>query len=451
MEKKLYPLKFIPVASRRPWGGNALVSELGKRFVECDEDGNEVPVPSDELIGESWELADMGIEDSVVANGWLAGNTISEIMETYLERVVGEDVYNYYGRQFPLLIKFLDINDKLSVQVHPDDEVAAERYDSLGKAEIWYVMDAKPGAKMYCGFTREVSAQEFYDRCHNGTVEEILNVIEPRKGDVIYITPGTVHAADGGLLIAEIQESSDMTFRLYDWGREFNPATARKTHLDEAIDVIDYRAFDAGLYRKGPLWGEEASHQPCRAAMCSCGCGEDCDCGCQDGGECHCEEEGHECHCQGHHHHHEEGSVVETLVESPQFNVSKLNLSDPLHIYTEKFESFIVYICLEGAASVQIPSVKENGEAFMDNYEFAKGETILVPAEMPDFYLVPRDRSTLLLEAVTRPVEEQDQYIDPDTEAFLENEDYEGLEDDCCEEHHSGSSPLGFFGSGHIS
>lgn len=449
MEKKLYPLKFIPVASRRPWGGNALVSELGKRFVECDEDGNEVPVPSDELIGESWELADMGIEDSVVANGWLAGNTISEIMETYLERVVGEDVYNYYGRQFPLLIKFLDINDKLSVQVHPDDEVAAERYDSLGKAEIWYVMDAKPGAKMYCGFTREVSAQEFYDRCHNGTVEEILNVIEPRKGDVIYITPGTVHAADGGLLIAEIQESSDMTFRLYDWGREFNPATARKTHLDEAIDVIDYRAFDAGLYRKGPLWGEEASHQPCRAAMCSCGCGEDCDCGCQDGGECHCEEEGHECHCHGHNHHHEEGGVVETLVESPQFNVSKLNLSDPLHIYTEKFESFIVYICLEGAASVQIPSVKENGEAFMDNYEFAKGETILVPAEMPDFYLVPRDRSTLLLEAVTRPVEEQDQYIDPDTEAFLENEDYEGLEDDCCEEHHSGSSPLGFFGSGH--
>ena len=451
MEKKLYPLKFIPVASRRPWGGNALVSELGKRFVECDEDGNEVPVPSDELIGESWELADMGIEDSVVANGWLAGNTISEIMETYLERVVGEDVYNYYGRQFPLLIKFLDINDKLSVQVHPDDEVAAERYDSLGKAEIWYVMDAKPGAKMYCGFTREVSAQEFYDRCHNGTVEEILNVIEPRKGDVIYITPGTVHAADGGLLIAEIQESSDMTFRLYDWGREFNPATARKTHLDEAIDVIDYRAFDAGLYRKGPLWGEEASHQPCRAAMCSCGCGEDCDCGCQDGGECHCEEEGHECHCHGHNHHHEEGGVVETLVESPQFNVSKLNLSDPLHIYTEKFESFIVYICLEGAASVQIPSVKENGEAFMDNYEFAKGETILVPAEMPDFYLVPRDRSTLLLEAVTRPVEEQDQYIDPDTEAFLENEDYEGLEDDCCEDHHSGSSPLGFFGSGHIS
>lgn len=430
MEKKLYPLKFIPVASKRPWGGHDLVGKLGKKFVESDDEGNQVEVPSDELIGESWELADMGIEDSVIANGWLAGNTIGDLMETYLERIVGEDVYNYYGRQFPLLIKFLDINDKLSVQVHPDDQVAGERYDSLGKAEIWYVMDAKPGAKMYCGFTREVSAQEFYDRCHNGTVEEILNVINPRKGDVIYITPGTVHAADGGLLIAEIQESSDMTFRLYDWGREFNPETARKTHLDEAIDVIDYRAFDQGLYRKGPLWGDETSNLPCKASECDCG-----------------EED---CHCHDHDHHTVTG-CVETLVESPQFNVTKLNLSDPLHIYTEKFESFIIYICLEGAASIQIPSVNDNGGSYMENYEFAKGETILVPADMPDFYLVPRDVTTVLLEAVTRPAEVPDEYIDPETEAFLENEDYEGLENEDASpesEDEAGASPLGFFGAG---
>ena len=434
MEKKLYPFKFIPVASRRPWGGNALVNDLGKKFVEVDSDGNECVLGSDVLIGESWELADMGIEDSVVAEGWLAGNTISELMETYLERLVGENVYNYYGRQFPLLIKFLDINDKLSVQVHPDDEVAAERYDSLGKAEIWYVMDAKPGAKMYCGFTRDMTAQEFYDRCKNGTVEEVLNVIYPKKGDVIYITPGTVHAADGGLLIAEIQESSDMTFRLYDWGREFNPATARQTHLEEAIDIIDYRPFDAGLYRKGPRWGDEASNSPCKAHECDC-----------HDEECHCHDHEHECHC---HDHKDEGGIVETLVESPQFNVTKLHLSDPLHIYTEKFESFIIYICLEGGASVQVPSTKENGEAYMMNYEFAKGETILIPAELPDFYLVPRDRSTLLLEAVTRPAEDLDEYIDLSTEAFLDNEDYEGLEDGAFDDEPSapeGSSPLNFF------
>ena len=399
MEKKLYPLKFVPIPSRRPWGGSALVKDLGKHFVECDEDGNETVLGEDVLIGESWELADMGIEDSVVENGWLAGNTISEIMETYLERIVGENVYNYYGRQFPLLIKFLDINDKLSVQVHPDDEVGAERYDSLGKTEIWYVMDAKPGAKVYAGFNREVSAQEFYDRCHNGTVEEIMNVIYPKAGDAIFVTPGTVHAADGGILIAEIQESSDMTFRLYDWGREFNPATARKLHLEEAIDLIDYNAFDQGLYRKGPLWGEEASTEPCHKGECE-------------------------------EHTHDEGKVVETLVECPQFNVSKLTLTDPLHIYTEKFESFIIYICIDGAASIQVPGVDENGKECMQNYDFAKGETILVPAEMPDFYLVPKEKSTVLLEAVTRPVEAMDEYIDPETEAFLDDEDYEGLEDE---------------------
>ena len=399
MEKKLYPLKFVPIPSRRPWGGNALVKDLGKHFVECDEDGNETVLGEDVLIGESWELADMGIEDSVVENGWLAGNTISELMETYLERIVGENVYNYYGRQFPLLIKFLDINDKLSVQVHPDDEVGAERYDSLGKTEIWYVMDAKPGAKVYAGFNREVSAQEFYDRCHNGTVEEIMNVIYPKAGDAIFVTPGTVHAADGGILIAEIQESSDMTFRLYDWGREFNPATARKLHLEEAIDLIDYNAFDQGLYRKGPLWGEEASVEPCHKGECE-------------------------------EHTHDEGKVVETLVECPQFNVSKLTLTDPLHIYTEKFESFIIYICIDGSASIQVPGVNEKGEECMQSYDFAKGETILVPAEMPDFYLVPKDKSTVLLEAVTRPVEAIDEYIDPETEAFLDDEDYEGLEDE---------------------
>lgn len=434
MEKKLYPFKFIPVASRRPWGGSALVRELGKNFVECDEEGNEVPVGEDALIGESWEIADMGIEDSVLSNGWLAGNTISELMETYLERVVGEDVYKYYGRQFPLLIKLLDINGKLSVQVHADDEIAAERYDSLGKSELWYVVETKPGAKMYVGFNKEMTAQEFYDRCHAGTVEEVLNVLEPKKGDVLYIPAGTVHAADAGLLIVEIQESSDITFRLYDWGRELDPATAREMHLEEAIDLIDYRPFDSGLYRKGPLWGDEASYEPCHVTECRCG------------DECHC---GHEHH---HHHHSDKGQVAETLVESAQFNVTKINLTDPLHIYTEKFETFIVYVCVEGAASVQVPSTDGKGQACMDNYEFAKGETIMIPADMPDFFLVPRDRETVLLEAVTRPVDDQDSYIDPDTEAFLEGEDYEGLEDGLLDDDEeemgpSGASPFGFFGS----
>ena len=411
-------MKFIPIASKRPWGGNALVNDLGKEFVVCDDDGNETVLSADEQIGESWEIADMGFEDSVVGNGWLAGNTIGELMETYLERIVGEKVYNHYGRQFPLLVKFLDIKGRLSVQVHPDDEIAAERYDALGKDEIWYVMEAESGSKIYAGFNKDMTAQELYDRCLDGSVEEVLNVIYPKKGDVLHITPGTVHAAEGGLLIAEIQESSDMTFRLYDWGREFNPETARPTHLEEAIDIIDYRRFNESNYHG-----------------------------------CTCHGEGHECGCSDHRHDAEQ--VVEVFVESPQFNVSRIRLTDPLHIYTEKFGTFIIYVCIEGAASVQVPSVTEAGEACMENYEMRKGETILIPADMPDFYLVPRDKSTVLLEAVTCPVDELDNYIDPDTEAFLEDEDYEGLEDGVFEDdsddmpqNQSGASPFGFFGSG---
>lgn len=370
MEKKLYPVKFIPIPSKRVWGGDSLIKALGKNFVEVDSDGNEVALTTADRIGESWEIADMGEQDSVISEGWLAGNTISEFMETYLDRIVGENVYEYFGRQFPLLIKFLDIREKLSVQVHPDDEVAIERYDSLGKAEIWYVMDAAPDAKVYMGFKRETSAQELYDRCQNGTVDEILNVIHPKKGDSIFIAPGTVHAAEGGILIAEIQESSDMTFRLYDWGREFNPATARTMHLAEAIDVIDYGKWDESNWK------------------------------------------------------HPDGTAIQELVKRPEFSVNKMLLKEALKVSTEKYGSFIIYICPEGEASVQVP-VKGG----MENYILKEGETILIPEEVQDFYLVPRDKDTILLEAMVEKREERDDYINPDTEPYLEGEDYESKEE----------------------
>ena len=380
--KQLYPLKFIPIPSKRVWGGSNLIKKLGKEFYEADENGNERKLTADEAIGESWEIADMGAQDSVVANGWLAGNTISELMETYLDRIVGEDVYDRYGRQFPLLIKFLDIQNKLSVQVHPDDEVAEQRYDSLGKSEIWYVLDAAEGAKVYAGFNREISAQELYDRCHNGTVEEVLNVLHPKKGDAIRIVPGTIHAADGGLLIAEIQESSDLTFRLYDWGREFNPKTARKMHLDEAIDLINYSKFDDSLFIKGPLWGDE------------------------------CKTDG----------------PVRELAKCPQFTVNEMKVSAPLQISKEKFNGFIIYMCIEGGASIQVSVPDGKGGKTTESTEVRKGDTVLVPADMPDFFIVPTERDTLLLEAMVERQEEVDSYINPDTEPYLEGEDYEGID-----------------------
>ena len=124
----------------------------------------------------------MGFEDSVVEEGWLAGNSISDVMETYLERVVGEQVYNSYGRQFPVLIKYLNVEGKMSVHVHPDDEIAAERYDSLGKSEMWYIVDAKPGAKVYMGFNKAMTAQELYDRCISGTIEEVYEPYLIKEG-----------------------------------------------------------------------------------------------------------------------------------------------------------------------------------------------------------------------------------------------------------------------------
>ncbi len=382
-KKQLYPLKFIPIPSKRVWGGSDLISKMHKEFVEADENGEEHKLTTADSIGESWEIADMGAQDSVIANGWLAGNTISEVMETYLDRIVGEDVLSRYGRQFPLLIKFLDVQNKLSVQVHPNDEVAGQRYDSLGKSEIWYILDASPDAVIYAGFNRDMTAQELYDRCHKGTVDETLNVIHPRKGDSLHIVPGTIHAADGGILVAEIQESSDLTFRLYDWGREFNPKTARKMHLEEAIDIINYKKFDESVYRKGPLWGAEQTPK--------------------------------------------EKGPVNQLVKCPEFTVSEIDVKAPLKISTEHSGSFIIYICVNGKCAIQVPT--EGGKS-LETTEVSKGDTVLIPADMPDFTILPMAQDTLLLEAMVEPYEEPDSYIDPNTEPFLEGEDYEGLDKD---------------------
>lgn len=204
--------------------------------------GKKFPVSEGNPIGESWELADVAGVSSVVANGHLAGKTIAELVRSFPERLLGQ------GRvwdRFPLLVKYLNIENKLSVQVHPDDTLALRRYGSLGKAEVWFILDAGPQSAVYLGFNRDVTPSEFREACKNGTADRLLNVIHPRRGDMIFIKPGTVHAADGGLVVCEIQEPSDLTFRLYDWGRELNPATAREMHLDEALDIIDYRKYSA--------------------------------------------------------------------------------------------------------------------------------------------------------------------------------------------------------------
>jgi Phosphomannose isomerase len=338
--KKLYPIKFVPEPRERVWGGDYLVKKLKKDF------DAEI---SSKKIGESWELWSLFGESSVIENGFLKGNTLDELIEIYLGDAIGEGVFNYYKGEFPLLIKILDIKDRLSVQVHPNDEIAMERENSFGKAEIWYVMDAEPTAKVYMGFKKDVTPTEFYERCKNETVEEIMNVYTPKKGDCIYIEPGCVHAAGYGLVIAEIQQSSDITYRLYDWGRENNPKTARKMDLEEAIDIIDYKK-----YVKEKFYFEQVT-----------------------------------------------GSKM--LVDNKHFIVKTLDLTEQIRIIPSLINSFIIYICTRGEAQFKM----NNG----DTYDIKAGETIFIPAAMEDFVIHPIKGNPMLLETYVPQVEDEDNYL----------------------------------------
>lgn len=379
---KLYPIKFIPDARERIWGGDYLAQVLNKNF---DEDS------IGKAIGESWEMWSLYGGSSTVQNGFLAGNTLDELMEIYLGDLVGENVYSYYNGEFPLLVKILDIKDKISVQVHPGNELAMERENSYGKAELWYIMDAKPGAKLYVGFNKDVTPVELYEKCKDGTVTDLLNCFTPQKGDCVYIQPGCIHSAEGEVVIAEIQQSSDISYRLYDWGREDNPKTARKMDLEEAIDVIDYSRFDKEKYYFSKVTGN----------------------------------------C--------------TVADTSNFIVKTIELTEPVRVEPALTGSFIVYTCVQGEAAI---STNDGIE-----YTLQKGETILIPAAMEDFQLLPLAQDTRLLETqMPQIADDPDLYLnydEPEDEAhgsyketYSPDEDYDDeCGDDCCGEHsHPGES-----------
>jgi mannose-6-phosphate isomerase len=364
MVKKLYPLKFQPILKTKIWGGNRLAKEYSKH-----------PGPEEEIdlshIGESWEIADLGDESNVVSEGFLAENSLFDLLETYLGDLVGDKVFEMYNLQFPVLVKLLDISKDISVQVHPDDEIALERYDNYGKEEFWHILDADESARIYLGFKRKVTAAEFYDKCKDGTVVQLLNEIRPRKGDNFHIKPGTVHSAAGGIRLVEIQQPSDITFRLYDWEREFDPKTAREMHLEEAIDCIDYSASNLSSL----VIPTDTTRGP--------------------------------------------------LVESDNFIISAVDLQESRHIYTERYDSFIIYVCTHGSASFQ---VMEEGKKV--SYDISKGGTILIPASLDDFFIVPLEKDTLLLEVWLRPAEAVDDYIDEHVSADCGDSDFDFDEED---------------------
>ncbi len=223
------PIRFNPIFKERPWGGKKLKSVLHKN------------IPSGKT-GESWEISAVSQNYSEVAEGYFKGWHLNELLEQFKESLSGRSVYQKFGNSFPLLIKYIDANDDLSIQVHPDDEMAAKHHQSFGKNELWHIIQADPGAVLYIGFKEGVDEEQYLKHLEQGTLEEILNKIEVKTGDTYYIPAGTVHAIGKGILLGEIQQTSDITYRIYDWNRPGLDGKPRELHTEKALKAIKFDA-----------------------------------------------------------------------------------------------------------------------------------------------------------------------------------------------------------------
>lgn len=321
MKNELHLLKFTPILKEKVWGGEKLGSILNKNSDRKD-------------IGESWEVSDVKGNTSVVTNGVLKGKDLKELITTYKSELVGTSVYNNFGDKFPLLIKFIDAKKPLSVQVHPNDIVAKERHDSFGKTEMWYVMQADEKASLISGFQKEVSPKEYVHHLENKSLTEILNFDEVAKGDVYFIPAGRVHAIGAGVLLAEIQQTSDITYRIYDWDRPNADGTYRQLHIDEALDTIDYAVKDSykSMYSK-------------------------------------------------------EKNTSSEIVSCPYFTTNILPVDGLVTVEHADKDSFVIYMCVAGKVTF----------SYQDQTEVLEmGETLLVPASIKEFTIASKESSELL-------------------------------------------------------
>ena len=233
MNEHLYPLKFKTIFKDKIWGGDKIKTLLEKDFS---------PLPN---CGETWEISGVKSDVSIVSNGVLSGKSLAEILENYKEELVGKSVYERFGDTFPLLIKFIDANEDLSIQVHPNDELAKKRHDSFGKTEMWYVIQADEGSSLISGFNQKVDKEKYLKKFNAGHLTDILNKEKVAAGDVFFLPAGRVHTIGKGLLIAEIQQTSDITYRIYDFDRLDDKGQKRELHVEEALDAIDFKHYDS--------------------------------------------------------------------------------------------------------------------------------------------------------------------------------------------------------------
>tara|TARA_R110002050_G_scaffold118467_3_gene235876 strand:- start:300 stop:1271 length:972 start_codon:yes stop_codon:yes gene_type:complete len=309
MNKLLYPIKFTPILKDKIWGGQKLKTILNKN--------SELP-----NIGESWEISDVQGNTSMVSNGSLKGQSLKQLLDTYTSDLIGLQNYRIFKDKFPLLIKFIDAKEDLSIQLHPNDELAAKRHNSFGKTEMWYVLQADEGSNLIVGFNQKVTPEVYLEHLKNKTLTTILNFDKVKTGDTYFIEVGRVHAIGAGVMVAEIQQTSDITYRVYDWDRVDSDGNERELHNDLALDAIDFDMEDN--FRVSYKKTENQSNE---------------------------------------------------MVSCPYFTTNYLKVNKTIK-RENHHDSFIIYICVEG-------NVKVTANGFSESIN--KGETILLPAAISSY------------------------------------------------------------------
>ena len=306
---RLYPIKFKPIIKEKVWGGFKLQTLLGKTFDDLPNGG------------ESWEISAVPGDESVVANGFLKGTKLDEIVKTYGAELMGKSVSEKFGDTFPLLIKFIDAKADLSVQVHPGNKLAKERHNSFGKSEMWYIVQADEGSQIISGFKQELSKEEYSKRVEENTLVEALADHKVKKGEVYYIPSGRVHAICAGVLLAEVQQTSDITYRIYDYDRPDINGEKRELHTELALDANDYSVQDC--YRT--IYQEEPNDSA-------------------------------------------------KIIDTPYFKTNIIALDHSIQKDYSTRDSFVIYVCVEGSVVV------DYGES--ETITLQMGESALIPASL---------------------------------------------------------------------
>ncbi len=300
-----YPIKFYPILKEKIWGGTKLMTQLHKKSTSKN-------------VGESWELSDVDHNVSVVSNGKLKGKTLGELLETHKEELIGINNYKRFGNNFPLLIKFIDAKEDLSVQVHPNDALAKKRHNSFGKTEMWYIMQADQASKLIVNFNKEITPDQYLNYVAEKEVPSILNYEKVKAGDAFFIEPGTVHTIGAGIVLAEIQQTSDITYRIYDWDRVDDNGNPRELHTDLAIEAIN---FNDKI---------RAKHQYSTFI-----------------------------------------NSLNTIVKCEYFTTNFIHIVGEKELDYEETDSFVIFMCVQGKAIISIDAHSE---------KLNLGETVLIPA-----------------------------------------------------------------------